>query len=215
MFKPRLVADERADEEQTIESYDHMQRRFRDKGWLETEQVIESGIDHGRALEVGPGPGYLGLEWLTKTEGTSLKGLDINQGMVDLAARNALAYGLQERASFELGDALHMPFADAAFDGVFSSLLLHELPAPGAFLDEVNRVLKPGGKYFISDLRRDTNPLKKWLVRASVKPKDRRPGVASSFKAAYTIDEVEAMLSEAGMEAYKIRKTFDGLVITG
>jgi ubiquinone/menaquinone biosynthesis C-methylase UbiE len=126
MVKPRLVSDERTEDELTLEAYDHMQRRFRDKGWLGTEQVVKAGIDNGLALEVGPGPGYLGLEWLRKTEGTTLKGLDISPSMVDIAMRNAEEYGLQERASFELGDALHMPFEDAAFDALFCSLSLHE-----------------------------------------------------------------------------------------
>lgn len=215
MVKPRLVADERTDDELTIEVYDRMQRSFRDKSWLGTEQVIKAGIDNGLALEVGPGPGYLGLEWLKKTESTNPKGLDISQGMVDIAMRNAGNTVWQGRASFELGDALHMPFADGTFDALFCNLSLHEWSDPEGILSEMYRVLKPGGRYFISDLRRDLNPLTKWFVKAMVKPKEMRPGVASSFKAAYTKDEVEAMLSEADMKGCRIRNTFDQLIIIG
>jgi hypothetical protein len=39
---------------------------MRDKGWMETDLILKLGIQHGLALEVGPGPGYLGLEWLKK-----------------------------------------------------------------------------------------------------------------------------------------------------
>lgn len=45
----------------TVEIYDRMQRRFRDKGWTETKAVIRSGIAWGMALKVGPG--FLGPEW--------------------------------------------------------------------------------------------------------------------------------------------------------
>ena len=45
----------------TVEIEDEMQRRFRDKGWMESKSIIQSGIASGKALEVGPGPGYLGL----------------------------------------------------------------------------------------------------------------------------------------------------------
>ena len=48
----------------TVEIYDQMQRRLRDKGWIETRDITKSGITRGLALEIGPGPGYLGLEWL-------------------------------------------------------------------------------------------------------------------------------------------------------
>ena len=52
-----------------VQIYDTMQRRLRDKGWMSTDQIIETGINSGIVLEVGPGPGYLGLEWLKKTTG--------------------------------------------------------------------------------------------------------------------------------------------------
>jgi len=215
MVKPRIVSDERVEDEMTAKIYDHMQRGFRDKGWLGTEQIIKAGIEDGLALEVGPGPGYLGLEWLKKTEGTTLKGLDISQSMVDIATRNAEEYGVQERASYELGDALNMPYEDANFDALFCSLSLHEWSDVEGILNEMYRVLKPGGRYIIYDLRRNLNPLTRWFVIASVKPKEMRPSVASSFKAAYTRDEVELMLAETDMRGYSVRNTFDGLIISG
>jgi hypothetical protein len=43
-------------------AYDQMMRYLRDKGWMETRLIIKEGISSGLALEVGPGPGYLGLE---------------------------------------------------------------------------------------------------------------------------------------------------------
>ncbi len=41
-----------------------MQRSLRDRGWIETKLLIDHGFSKGHALEIGPGPGYLGLEWL-------------------------------------------------------------------------------------------------------------------------------------------------------
>ncbi|MBD3180045.1 MAG: hypothetical protein GF417_10880 [Candidatus Latescibacteria bacterium] len=39
----------------TVRMYDQMQRRFRDKGWIGTRDIIKSGITGGLALEIGPG----------------------------------------------------------------------------------------------------------------------------------------------------------------
>ncbi len=44
----------------TVASYDQMQRHLRDKGWIETNALLKSGISGGHALEIGYGPGYLG-----------------------------------------------------------------------------------------------------------------------------------------------------------
>ena len=52
-----------------VETYDKMQRGLRDKGLLETKEVIANGVTQGLVLELGPGPGYLGLEWLKATKG--------------------------------------------------------------------------------------------------------------------------------------------------
>ena len=64
MVRSRVVETEEGIQgEFNVEVYNRMMRRFRDKGWLEVNLVLKAGISSGLALEVGPGPGYLGLEW--------------------------------------------------------------------------------------------------------------------------------------------------------
>ena len=73
MTRPRVTeTDQGIQGEFTVNLYNQMQRRLRDKGWIETKDIIKSGITKGLALEIGPGPGYLGLEWLKNTQGTSI-----------------------------------------------------------------------------------------------------------------------------------------------
>ena len=103
------------------EAYNIMQRRLRDKGWIETRDVIESGINSGLSLEIGPGPGYLGLEWLKNTKNTILKGLDISDDMIAIANRNAIEYGLTERVEYRKGDSRNLPFEDEFFYAVFTN----------------------------------------------------------------------------------------------
>ena len=93
MTKPRVKeTDQGIQGEFTVQIYDKFQRRMRDKGWIETDAIIKSGIRSGHVLEIGPGPGYVGLEWLRKTEGTDLTGLDISPDMVSMAEGNANEY---------------------------------------------------------------------------------------------------------------------------
>jgi ubiquinone/menaquinone biosynthesis C-methylase UbiE len=109
-----------------VKIYDKMLRRLRDKGWMETEHIIESGIIGGHALEVGPGPGYLGLEWLKRVSTARLTGIDISPDMVRIASRNAEEYFLTKRTKYLEGNAMKMPFDDGYFNGVFTNGSLHE-----------------------------------------------------------------------------------------
>ena len=196
MARPRIPeTDSGITGEFTCELYDHMQRGFRDRGWIETKDVIKAGITSGHALEVGTGPGYLGLEWLKSTEGTTLTGLDISADMIAVAEKNALEYGSQDRVTYVESRAQRMPFDDDHFDAVFTNGSLHEWEDPVQVMNEIARVLKPGGRYFISDLRRDMNPVLSRLMHLNCKPKEMRPGLTTSINAAYTPAEFRGIVN--------------------
>jgi ubiquinone/menaquinone biosynthesis C-methylase UbiE len=197
------------------QAYDQMMRRLRDKGWMETDLIIKEGISAGLALEVGPGPGYLGLEWLKKTENTNLRGLDISENMIAIAQRNAAEYGLTDRVKYVKGDARKMPLEDEYFDAVFSNGSLHEWAQPVEILNEIARVLKPGGRYLISDLRRDMNPIMKWFLWIMTGPREMRSGLVSSINASYKLPEAEELLQQTSLQGWQARKNFLGIVISG
>jgi len=216
LVKPRVVeTNEGIQGEFTVEVYDKMMRNLRDRGWVETDLVLKTGINHGLSLEIGSGPGYLGLEWLKKTEGTTLRALEISAEMIKMAEKNALEYGLQNRVKYVEGDAQKMPFEDNTFDGVFTNGSLHEWSQPSRVFNEVYRCLKPGGKYLISDMRRDMNPLVKWFLKLMTKPKEIRPGLISSINASYTVQEIQSILSKTDLKSSKVKKTTIGFIITG
>ena len=80
MTHPRIIeTDQGIQGEFNVAMYDQMQRHLRDKGWIMTKELLKQGLTRGCALEIGPGPGYLGLEWLKHTTATTLKGLDISR----------------------------------------------------------------------------------------------------------------------------------------
>jgi len=216
MVRSRVVETEEGIQgEFNVEVYNRMMRRFRDKGWLEVNLLLKAGICSGLTLEVGPGPGYLGLEWLKKTEGTHLKGLDISPEMIEIAKKNAKEYNLEERVTYFKSDAQKMPFEDNSFDAVFTNGSLHEWSEPKKIFDEIYRVLKPKGRYCISDLRRDMNTLVKWFMKLMTKPKEIKPGLVSSINASYTVDEVQRILKETKLRECQVEKSIMGLVITG
>lgn len=105
-----------------------------------------------RVLEIAPGPGYLAIA-LVKRTGCRLTGLDISRTFVAIAADNARKAGL--RIDFEQGDAADLPFPAERFDFIVCRAAFKNFARPLVALDEMHRVLKPGGAALIIDLRRD------------------------------------------------------------
>jgi ubiquinone/menaquinone biosynthesis C-methylase UbiE len=112
-------------------------------------------------------------------------------------------------------DAQNLPFENNFFDAVFSNGSLHEWSQPLAILDEIYRVLRPGGHFFISDLRRNINPLFKWFMYTMTRPKEIRPGLKTSIKAAYTVSEVDDLLRQTQWSSTTVTKKVIGLEICG
>jgi len=198
-----------------VRCFDQMQRHLRDRGLIATDDVIRSGITGGRALELGPGPGYPGLEWLRKTEGSSLVAIEISPNMIATARKNAREYGLASRVEYTLGRVEAIPFADEAFDAVFSNSSLHEWSEPEEAFFEIYRVLRPGGRWFISDLKRNMNAVIVWAMKASVRLAEMRPGLKTSIDASYTRYELEAILARTPLKSAQVSENPFGLRIQG
>jgi ubiquinone/menaquinone biosynthesis C-methylase UbiE len=215
MPRLRIPETEGVTGELTVQQYDALMRRLRDKGYLDPNAILEAGICTGSCLEIGPGPGYLGLAWLRKTAGTRLTGLDLSTDMLAVANENARHYGVQARVNYVEGRAQRMPFGDGQFDAVFSNGSLHEWTEPETVFNEIDRVLKPGGRFYISDLRRDMNPAIRWFLKLNIKPKERRAGFLSSVAASYTPDETAELLARTKLFNAQVQRKRMVLVVTG
>jgi ubiquinone/menaquinone biosynthesis C-methylase UbiE len=117
---------------------------------------LSSQIKAGdRVLEIAPGPGYLAIE-LAKLTGCRMIGLDISRTFVHIANANAEKAGVD--VCFEQGDAADTPYPANAFNFIVCRAAFKNFARPLAALNEMHRVLKPGGTALIIDLRKDFSP---------------------------------------------------------
>lgn len=197
----------------TAGMYDRFARQLRDWGWNGVREMLSAGLGSGAMLELGPGPGYVGLELARQLGSQSLTGCDVSPAMVRIARKNAAEYGLSAR--YVLGSAMELPFSDSSFDCVVSNGCLHEWETPRMVFDEIWRVLRPGGRFCVTDLRRDTAQWKHWLLWLLIRHRPLRTGLRSSMAAAYTVPEVAAILRQTRLASAQVRRTYLGLCICG
>jgi ubiquinone/menaquinone biosynthesis C-methylase UbiE len=167
-------------------------------------------------LEVAPGPGYLAIE-LAKLGQQGVTGLDISKTFVEIARKNAADAGV--RADFRLGNAADMPFADNSFDFIVCRAAFKNFTEPLQALQEMRRVLKPGGQALIIDLRRDVSPadIDRELVRYAPNAANRLLMKLTFrfmlIRRAYTRSEMEHLTKQAGFRLARFSETPIGFEI--
>lgn len=103
-------------------------------------------IPHTNILDVGCGTGALMELMLDRLPGSSCTGLDLSPNMIQTAQKK-----LSGRANVLLGDAQALPFGSSCFDVVVCNDSFHHYPSPGAVLEEIHRVLRPGGVLLLGE----------------------------------------------------------------
>jgi len=114
----------------------------------QAERLTEGQPADAAILEVAPGPGYFAVELARR--GCRVTGLDISRTMVQIATEYAARAGAT--VDFRHGDAAELPFDEDSFDLIVCQAAFKNFPRPVAALDEMCRVLRPGGTAVIQDL---------------------------------------------------------------
>lgn len=107
----------------------------------------------GRLLDVACGAGNFAAELAGEVAGvTQIVGVDTQASALEAAARTLadLPHTLHRM------DGAHLEFGDGVFDTVAIAHSLHHLPDPAVVLAEMVRVLRPGGRFVVQEMIRDT-----------------------------------------------------------
>jgi ubiquinone/menaquinone biosynthesis C-methylase UbiE len=157
--------------------------------WIMQRIDAESSRLKGKKLlEIGCGMGYDSLEFIRR--GVRVTAVDLTPKAVEFCKRHFEVVGA-EADEIRVDNALSLSFPDNSFDAVWSNGVLHASGDTQAAIDEVFRVLKPGGRAIISHFYR--KPSWMYLLKqrggANIEYEDEDPPV-NDF---YTEAEIEAM----------------------
>jgi len=119
-----------------------VQNKIEIKSFLDVPNYVKDG----KVLEIGCGSGY-GARLINKYfKPKEIYGIDLDEKMIALTKKNKLP-----NVSFEVGNVTKLDFKDRSLDVVFIFVVLHHVVNWKKALDEIYRVLKKGGQFFIED----------------------------------------------------------------
>jgi ubiquinone/menaquinone biosynthesis C-methylase UbiE len=149
-------------------------------GFQVAERLGRGGFEKGRILDAGCGFGATLLILAERFPESEVVGIDLSEPLLSMARGAAEAAGLGERARFESGDVQAIPYEDRSFDAVLSINMLHLVDDPLGMLNEIERVLAPGGYAFNSDLRRSWLGLVEKEIRSALSAAEARELIGRS-----------------------------------
>ena len=155
-----------------------------------------------RILEVGVGTG-LSLGYYAPS--SEVHGIDLSEDMLARARQKVARRGLRQVKSLEVMDACRLGFPDKCFDAVTAQFLITLVPDPGGALDEMERVLRPGGEIvLVNHFGQEEGALAK--AEAVTAPFFSRIGWSSNFKAS----RIASWAERRGLETLPLQPVFPG-----
>jgi len=204
--------------EMTMEQYSITMKKQLGKEYRRfAENVLRklTPIQNSTVLEIGPGPGWAGINLLHIRNDFKLIGLEASNDMIRVASDNASNEGFSN-VTYCNGFVENMDqFKNEQFDLVISRDSLHHWTDPHKAFNEILRVLKPNGKLYIHDSRRDMTLLGKIIVSIFSKfiPNNMAFHWKASIAASYTPVEIQNILSEAAINDWKVDSDIMDLTI--
>ena len=130
----------------------------RDGFYQVVADAVSASMAMGNVLDVGTGKGLLPLKIAEKSVHLKAYGEDVSPKAIETARASSSKSGLANAPHFDVGDVCSLPYEDEFFALVVSTFSLHHWTDKAAGLNEIYRVLVPGGEAWIYDHWRDPSP---------------------------------------------------------
>src|SRR5262245_41181945 len=176
------------------------------------EQVNQGFVDRfvasfpravtGTMVDLGCGTGDIAVRFARALPGLSVTAVDGAMPMVALAQQAVRTAGVEDRVHVHHGRLPMLPLPLQSFDAIVSNGLVHHIPDPYVFWNEVVRLGRPGATVLIMDLFRPESPERaREIVEkyAAGEPPIMKDDFYSSLCAALTLREIRSQIRSRGL----------------
>ncbi len=145
-------------------------------------KLYKKDFKNGKILDSGCGPGLTIIELAKKFTACEFVGIDLSEPLLEIAENKNQKEKLNERVKFLKANVRDIPFLDNYFDFVININMLHLVEEPVKMINEIERVLKPEGFFFITDLRKSILGF-----------------LEKEIKSVFTIEEAEKIIAKSNL----------------
>ena len=176
------------------------------------EQVNQGFVDRyvasfpraveGTMVDLGCGPGDIAVRFARALPGYSITAVDGSEPMVALAQQAVKTGGVEDRVHVRCARLPMLPLPLQSFDAIVSNGLVHHIPDPYVFWNEVVRLGRPGATVLIMDLFRPESPERaREIVEqyAASEARAMKRDLYNSLCAAFTLREIRSQIRSRGL----------------
>ena len=148
----------------TYDKLNHILSLNIDKSWRSksVKQVLKG--KHDVVLDIACGTGDFSIE-LAQKGVEKVIGVDISEGMMKIGMEKVKALGLEDRISMHVDDSESLSLEDNSIDAVTVAFGVRNFEHLQIGLNEMNRVIRPGGTVNVLELSVPSNPVLLWCYK--------------------------------------------------
>jgi ubiquinone/menaquinone biosynthesis C-methylase UbiE len=209
---PRVLETEVMDTSEEAAEYDAMDHSEVNARFVADLLAVHGYCRGGTILDVGTGTALIPIALCQADPNARVLAIDLAEHMLTLAQRNVERAGLTSRIALHRADAKVIGPGYGQFEAVVSNSIVHHIPEPSVVLQEMVRLVAPGGTLFVRDLARPDSPEeldRLVLLYAGAESPTARALFAASLHAALTAAEVRELLDPHGLPADCVTMTSD------
>ena len=211
---PRVLEPEVMETAEDVRQYDAMDHSAVNDCFVADFLSAHGPCRGGEILDVGTGTARIPIA-LARTDGRArIVALDLSATMLEQAAINIAVAGLSPRIVCRQGDAKSLleVFGDSIFEGVVSNTIIHHIPDPAPVLEEMARLVAPGGTVMVRDLARPRSHDEVGRLvaaYAATETPEARALFEASLYAAFTLAEARTLVGRLGLPDREVTMTSD------
>lgn len=207
----------------TYDKLNHIMSMNIDRRWRKRAMALVAACSPREVLDLATGTADLAIDMAEAMSEVRITGVDLSTEMLAVGREKVARAGFSERVTLLEGDAEQLPFADETFDAVTVAFGVRNFADLPLCLQEMRRVLRPGGCVVILELSTPQNPVVRfcyecyafrflpWIGGLVSKEQGAYRYLPASIRAFHKPTTVVEMMQQAGFTACRAERKTCGI----